>query len=138
MESKIRADSRLTMIGATLTAADRRATKKAEWLPIMVGLLVLYVPTFYDLSRTLWQIDDYAHGPIILAVIGWVFWQQREALMKHWWTAAPCPICGSSDWCTTLRRRTVTRYHPFGSGIATPGVERCILIARGWAAVRRA
>ena len=41
-----------------------------EWLPVLAGLLVLYVPTFYDLATSLWQQNEYAHGPIILAIIG--------------------------------------------------------------------
>ncbi|MBI2226358.1 MAG: archaeosortase/exosortase family protein, partial [Betaproteobacteria bacterium] len=50
-----------------------------EWPPVIAGLLVLYVPTFYDLATTLWQQDDLAHGPIILAIILWLIWQQRKA-----------------------------------------------------------
>ncbi len=54
----------------------------AEWLPVLGGLLVLYVPTFYDLASTLWQRDDLAHGPIILAVIVWLIWDKREVLLN--------------------------------------------------------
>ena len=51
-----------------------------EWLPVIAGLLVLYVPTFYGLATTLWQQDDHAHGPIILAIVLWLFWQRRQVL----------------------------------------------------------
>ena len=50
------------------------------WLPVVAGLLVLYVPTFYDLAATLWQSEEHAHGPIILAVIVWLVWEGRAAL----------------------------------------------------------
>jgi len=51
-------------------------------LLVLGGLLVLYVPTFYDLASTLWQRDDLAHGPIILAVIVWLIWDKREVLLN--------------------------------------------------------
>jgi exosortase B len=38
------------------------------WLALAAGLLALYVPVFFTLARTLWREEDYAHGPIILAV----------------------------------------------------------------------
>lgn len=52
-----------------------------EWLPVVLGLLLLYVPTFYGLATTLWQQDDYAHGPLILAVLVWLIWDKRQVLL---------------------------------------------------------
>lgn len=43
-----------------------------EWWPIMLGMLVLYVPTFYDLFNGLWATEEQAHGPIILALSIWL------------------------------------------------------------------
>jgi len=51
-----------------------------EWLPVVAGLLALYVPTFYAAGTTFWQDDEHAHAPIILAVILWLVWQKRAAL----------------------------------------------------------
>ena len=44
------------------------------WLVVAAALLALYVPTCFDLARTLWREEDYAHGPIILAVAIYLFW----------------------------------------------------------------
>lgn len=52
-----------------------------EWLPVCVGLVVLYAPTFFGLANGLWQSDEYAHGPIILAVVIWLIWDRRHALL---------------------------------------------------------
>lgn len=57
------------------------ATAWLVWLPVAAGLLVLYVPTFYGLAITTWQSDDQVHGPIFLAIVGWLIWQKREALL---------------------------------------------------------
>jgi exosortase B len=51
------------------------------WFLVVLGLLVLYLPTFYDLAAWLWQQEEYAHGPIILVISGWLIWRRRAVLM---------------------------------------------------------
>ncbi len=51
-----------------------------KWLPVTLGLLVLYVPSIIDLSQTFWRTDIGGHGPIILAVVVWLLWRERAAL----------------------------------------------------------
>jgi hypothetical protein len=46
----------------------------AEWLPVLLGLMVLYVPTLYDLVSMIWIRDDQFHGAIVLVVIVWLIW----------------------------------------------------------------
>jgi exosortase B len=55
---------------------------RLSWVPLAIGLAVLYLPTCYDLNRTLWDGDDYAHGPIILLAALWMFWRERAALVS--------------------------------------------------------
>lgn len=52
----------------------------ARWWPVLLGLLVLYVPTFLDLGNTLWSDEEHAHGPLIFMVVLYLFWQQRSLL----------------------------------------------------------
>ena len=61
--------------------ANLPRTQWRDWLPVAAGLLALYAPTFYVLSTTLWQTDDHGHGPIILAVLLWLFWNERRFLV---------------------------------------------------------
>jgi exosortase B len=56
---------------------------------VLAGLLILFVPTFYDLATTIWQQDEYAHGPIILAIIIWLIWDRRSALLDAPIATAP-------------------------------------------------
>jgi exosortase B len=51
-----------------------------EWMPVLLGLMVLYVPTYVYLARTLWGSDEQGHGPIILALALWFIWQKRQIL----------------------------------------------------------
>ena len=53
----------------------------AEWWPVLLGLAVLFLPTYADLNRTLWNAEENAHGPIALLVVLWLFWFKRHALL---------------------------------------------------------
>ncbi|ODU50246.1 MAG: exosortase B [Thiobacillus sp. SCN 63-374] len=69
------------------TLAPRASTLDAleplkAWWPIILGLLVLYVPTYWGMAHGLWNSDDYAHGPIVLVVTLYLIWQQRAVFMN--------------------------------------------------------
>ena len=53
------------------------------WWPIILGLLVLYVPTYWMLAHGLWNSDDHAHGPIVLAVALFLIWQNRAVFAPN-------------------------------------------------------
>ena len=53
-----------------------------EWWPVLLGLLVLYVPTFYDLANGLWTSEEQAHGPIILTLSLWLIYRQWPRMME--------------------------------------------------------
>ena len=44
----------------------------APWLIVLLGLAVMYVPSFIDLFRTIWSTDEQAHGPIVLGLSLWL------------------------------------------------------------------
>jgi len=52
-----------------------------EWLPVVVGFAVLYVPSFYTLFTGIWMTEEQAHGPIILLLAFWLIWRQRERIL---------------------------------------------------------
>ena len=51
------------------------------WWPVVIGLLVLYVPTYWMLAHGLWNSEEQAHGPIVLVVALFLIWQQRAVFM---------------------------------------------------------
>ena len=61
---------------------------KVFW-PVLVGLLVLYIPTYYDSSQTIWTEDEYIHSPMVLIASIWLFWRQRETLLAPPQQASP-------------------------------------------------
>ena len=57
----------------------------AAWprLALLVGMLALYLPTFAGMWSGVWREDEYAHGPLILAVSAFLAWRSRDALRER-------------------------------------------------------
>jgi exosortase B len=53
-----------------------------EWWPILLGLLVLYVPTLYQLFNGLWATEEQMHGPIILILSIWLIYRKWPRMME--------------------------------------------------------
>ena len=66
----------LTARNFTLKTAD------AEWWPILLGMLVMYVPTLFDLFTGLWITEGQAHGPVMLALAIWLIFRQWPQMME--------------------------------------------------------
>lgn len=67
-----------------------------DWLvfaALALGLAVMYGPAYYDLSHTVWATDEQGHGPIILAVAGWLLYGKRHELV-----AVPARPVGWLGW----------------------------------------
>ena len=52
------------------------------WLPVGIGLSLLYLPTFYDLATGIWSTESYAHGPIILSISIWMLIRQWPDMLS--------------------------------------------------------
>ena len=57
-----------------------RQIPPSAWLVVLLGFAAMYLPTYWWAANELWQSDDYAHGAIILLVVIWLFWEQRDAM----------------------------------------------------------
>lgn len=62
------------------SALDALAPLKTWW-PVLLGLLVLYVPTYWMLAHGLWNDEEQAHGPIVLVVALFLIWQRRDVFL---------------------------------------------------------
>lgn len=68
------------------------------WWPIVLGLLVLYVPTYWMMAHGLWNSDDYAHGPIVLIVTLYLVWQQRAVFVGNAGARPPARGEAAAGW----------------------------------------
>lgn len=64
-----------------------------QWFPVLLGIAMLFMPTFVDLARTVWRNDDQVHGPIVLTVALYLFWSLRYDLLN-----APIDPMPSIGW----------------------------------------
>jgi exosortase B len=62
-------------------AASASAGRPPSWLWIAAGLAALYLPTWWDAAKGLWQTDEFGHGPLILAISAWLFWRVRQPVL---------------------------------------------------------
>lgn len=44
-----------------------------------LALLLLYGPTYWDMSHGIWRSDEQAHAPIIAVIAAWLVWRARAA-----------------------------------------------------------
>jgi exosortase B len=49
-------------------------------LLLLAGFVLMYVPAYLELARSVWSTDEQGHGPIILLVSVWLFYSHRHAL----------------------------------------------------------
>jgi exosortase B len=49
---------------------------------LLTGLVLLYLPTFYELFTGLWTTEQNAHGPIVLAISLWYFQFRARQLQE--------------------------------------------------------
>jgi exosortase B len=65
------------------------------WWIAGAGLALLYGPTYWNAAHGIWQTDDMGHGPIILAVVLWLFWGVRHQI-------AQAPVAPARGWGWSL------------------------------------
>lgn len=114
----------------------RGAVGARQWLPVLLGLAVMYVPTYFDLALGPWQEEAHAHGPIILALAAWLVWRQRAVLADA--GAKTAPLAGGVALAAGLLLYIVGR----SLGIAVfeavsqiPVLSGVVLSLLGWRAL---
>lgn len=128
----------MSSVLSTLQSARRVNPQWMRWVPVGIGLLALYVPTFVDLARGLWNHEEHMHGPIVLAVVLWLLWQRREALTAG--PDAPRSLSGGIVLVLGLLLYVLGRSQDiilFEVGSLIPVLMGSILIMKGAAVLRQ-
>jgi exosortase B len=84
---------------ATLAIRTFR-TALPEWWPVLLGMAVLFVPTFYDLFTGPWVGEEQGHGPIIFGLALWLIYRKWPEMLEATtpprasWTGWPILVVG--------------------------------------------
>lgn len=103
-----------------------------EWWPVLLGLLALLVPTIIELTKGIWQSEDQAHGPLILLVVVYLFWEKRSVLFDS--KELTSPIVGWLSLIFGLLIYAIGRSQEiilFEVGAFVPVLAGTLLITRG-------
>jgi exosortase B len=116
------------------------------WWPILLGLAALYLPTYYELANDLWNTEEQAHGPIVLAVALFLIWRARSVLFTPFdlqgqavLVSRPRPVAGWFVLLFGLLLYALGRSQSillFEIGSQIPVLIGTLLITRGLSAVR--
>lgn len=68
---------------ATLPPPAEGFLRWGNWALALAGLAVVFLPTYISLSKTLWQQDEYVHGPMVLLVALYLLWGKRDAILAE-------------------------------------------------------
>lgn len=52
------------------------------WLPLVAGLVALYVPLLNSLFKGVWGNDEQMHGPIVLGISVWLLYRNWPAMLE--------------------------------------------------------
>jgi exosortase B len=109
------------------------------WVLALAGFAVMYAPSYWAAIGGIWQTDEMAHGPIVLAVVLWAFWQARGKVANA--EAEPSYALGWPLFACGLLLYAVARVFSmssieFASQILV--AASCLLLLRGPDALRAA
>jgi exosortase B len=83
-----------SMAALLLNGGSDNRQKLLGYLTILLSVLVLFGPVFYDLFVTVWSTDTQSHGPIVLAIGIWFFYFKTKQILEKNQTFKPAPKLG--------------------------------------------
>jgi exosortase B len=109
-----------------------------NWWPILLGLLGMYVPTYFSVYRVFWTTRDGSYGAIMFVLIAWLLWRQREVLRGSGRIAHPAVgwmLFALGLCCYALGRSQ--SFYQLEVGSQIPVLLGLMLLGLGDAAARR-
>ncbi len=112
------------------------------WWPVLLGLVVLYAPTYWMLAHGIWNSEEQAHGPIVLVVALFLIWQKRDIFLVDVSGQAAGPTNTAFGWTLlvigllfyALGRSQEILLFEVGSQV--PVILGALLITLGWRSVK--
>jgi len=109
------------------------------WVIALAGFAAMYGPVYWIAANGIWQSDENGHGPIILAVLLYLFWTKRRDIVEA--PDEPAPLLGGSLFALGLLLYVFGRAFNISSvefASQLPVVAAILLLIKGRAALRAA
>lgn len=84
----------LNSFARKVTLSNPKLSAFKPLLYVVLGLLVMYVPSFIDLFNGIWNTNQQAHGPIVFMVAIWFFYFKTTQAIKANVPVVPAPYVG--------------------------------------------
>lgn len=107
------------------------------WLVLAGAWLLMYVPLYFELARTLWTTDEHFHEALILAIAAWLVWSSRKAVAAA--ADAPRPWEGGAVFLAGILLYVIGRWLGvwlFSVGSQIPVLAGILLAVGGRRALR--
>ncbi|MDE2401339.1 MAG: exosortase B [Burkholderiales bacterium] len=128
----------------TQAALQPDVSSSAQFVPgrlelalLILGVLVLYVPTYRMLSEQVWSQDGQGHGPVMLMLTLWLAWKRLPELAAL--PAKSAPLAGVGFFVAALLFYVLGRsqdFPEFEAGSQIPLLVGMLLLYRGWPGVK--
>jgi exosortase B len=119
------------------TSSRASAAASLAYWPVVVGLLVMYVPMYISLAYGIWNDEAYEHGPIVAVVTAWLVWDRRRQMAAL--TKEPAPVAGAAALAAGLLLYVIGRSQSlplFEVSSQIPLLAGLILLFYGWRGIR--
>jgi exosortase B len=120
-----------------VATAGTPTRQRTPWLLLLAGWAAMYGPTYWGLSQTLWQRDEYFHGVIVLMIVAWLILDRRAAAANQ--PAAPRAGIGGALFVFGLLLYVLGRSQDiliFEIGSQIPVLAGALLVLHGASALR--
>lgn len=104
--------------------------------PLLLGFAVLVLPTYANLFTHIWNETDQAHGPLVLMVVLYLFYDKRQVFSQP---ASPAPRTGGLIFILSLLTYILGRSQDIlmlDMGAQTLLIVALILQFKGWATLK--
>jgi len=72
-----------TVLPPQATSGGAQTRPLAGWsLPLIAGLVGMYLPTYLDQAANQWRTEELRHGPLVALGAAWLFWRHRANVMR--------------------------------------------------------
>lgn len=113
--------------------------KLIDWVPVLLGILTLYLPTVFDLFNGIWASEEQAHGPIILFLSLWLIYRKWPEMMIKSEGKSPSFFWGWSIFLLSLLLYIIGRSQQiliFEMGSFITAISAILLLKRGVGALK--